>query len=163
MVPFSMIDRSSDQHRLQFFQRGNTPDQSWIMKQNPESKSNQRLNNNPIVIGSKDPKASLSEVIGSESSRSKKYPTNEPGHSIRNYESFVDLIHRMLAHDPRRRIKPEEALRHPFITEGEHHSYPVGPTSHRNVTNFSSDDGMANSIRSVGRNYANPNSNRRQS
>lgn len=173
MVPFSMIDRSSDQHRLQFFQKGNPPDPYWIMKQNPDtSKSTQRPNNNnsnnPTTIPSQDPKASLSEVIGAESSRTKKYPTNEPGHTTRNYESFVDLIHKMLAHDPRRRIKPEEALRHPFIAEGEqHHFNSIGSTNttRRNSSNFSSDDLMSSNVSmrsTVGRNFGNLNTSRRQ-
>eukprot|EP00536_Pseudo-nitzschia_multiseries_P015064 jgi/Psemu1/298908/fgenesh1_pm.814_\ len=45
-----------------------------------------------------------------------KYPPSETGNSSRNYELFVDLIHRMLTYDPRKRIKPEEALNHPFVT-----------------------------------------------
>jgi serine/threonine protein kinase len=32
---------------------------------------------------------------------------------------FVDLIYRMLAYDAEDRIKPEEALNHPFILSGE--------------------------------------------
>lgn len=68
------------------------------------------------IIPSLDPIASLSQVIRAESHRKKKYPPSETGNSARNYDLFVDLIHRMLAFDPLERITPEVALRHPFIT-----------------------------------------------
>ena len=39
----------------------------------------------------------------------------EEGHGPENYRLFRDLIKRMLAYDPRKRIRPLEALNHPFF------------------------------------------------
>lgn len=136
MVPSSILDQANDQHRLQFFElvRNNvTGREEWMIKQHntgsssrgggsasssPASKQQgQPDSGSVVVIPSNNPIASLSEVIRAETNRKKKYPPSETGNSPRNYELFVDLIYRMLAYDPRQRIKPDEALNHPFITE----------------------------------------------
>jgi dual specificity tyrosine-phosphorylation-regulated kinase 1 len=125
MVPDHMLDQASEQHRLQFFERVELPTGriGWYIKQeNPGGTSkygSQGAKPNPtkaLVVASTDPIASLTQVIRAETHRKKKYPPSETGNSPRNYELFVDLIHRMLAYDPRDRIKPEEALNHPFVT-----------------------------------------------
>jgi serine/threonine protein kinase len=136
MVPDNMLEQSSDQHRLQFFDREVSPTGRaiWTIKQhntggssrgggssssNPNQSSQQQqqqASSKIVVVPSQDPITSLMEVIRAETSRKKKYPPSETGNSPRNYELFVDLIHRMLAYDPRKRIKPEEAMNHPFVT-----------------------------------------------
>eukprot|EP00467_Chlorarachnion_reptans_P011183 CAMPEP_0114505108 /NCGR_PEP_ID=MMETSP0109-20121206/10666_1 /TAXON_ID=29199 /ORGANISM="Chlorarachnion reptans, Strain CCCM449" /LENGTH=1710 /DNA_ID=CAMNT_0001683503 /DNA_START=213 /DNA_END=5345 /DNA_ORIENTATION=+ len=40
-----------------------------------------------------------------------------PGHSGRDYVEFVDVVQRMLAFEPSKRISPEEALSHPFFAK----------------------------------------------
>mmetsp|Transcript_18494 Transcript_18494/g.26605 ORF Transcript_18494/g.26605 Transcript_18494/m.26605 type:complete len:633 (-) Transcript_18494:701-2599(-) len=121
MLPNNMLDQSGDNHRLQFFERRKTSTgEEWAIKQeNDNSASSTNSTEREIVIPSADPIASLAEVVGAETSRKKKYPPTEPGHSARNYDLFVDLIHGMLAYDPQERIKPDQALRHPFILAGE--------------------------------------------
>jgi len=141
MVPDHMLDQSSDQHRLQFFERvvGPSGQVGWTIKQQNTTGStrvgssskpdatgnqqNQEIQDFPssskpaaLVIPSESPATSLMEIISAETHRKKKYPPSETGNSPRNYELFVDLIHRMLTYDPRKRIKPEEALNHPFVT-----------------------------------------------
>ena len=137
MVPDHMIEQSSDQHRLQFFERvvGPSGRVSWTIKQQSTSGStragsssrrdvggNQQNQNfsspRPVtaVTPSESPARSLMEIISAETQRKRKYPPSETGNSPRNYELFVNLIHRMLTFDPRKRIKPEEALNHPFVT-----------------------------------------------
>ena len=131
MVPTHMLDQANDHHRLQFFERGR--DAQWAIKQvntgtsrNSSSSSQQQQqqqqgqqSSKQVVVPSRDPIASLTEVIKAETHRKKKYPPSETGNSPRNYELFVDLIFRMLSYDPRQRIKPEEALNHAFIVAGE--------------------------------------------
>lgn len=39
-----------------------------------------------------------------------------PDHNPFRYQMFVDLIRRMLTFDPDERIKPQEALQHPFLS-----------------------------------------------
>jgi serine/threonine protein kinase len=58
---------------------------------------------------------SLTQVIGAQRNRT----SSETGNTPQNYKMFVDLIYRMLAYDAEDRIKPEEALNHPFILSGE--------------------------------------------
>jgi len=136
MVPDPMLEQSSDQHRLQFFERvvGPSGRVGWTIKQQnttgssragsssqPDATGSQQdfpSSSKPVavVIPSESPARSLMEIISAETHRKKKYPPSETGNSPQNYELFVDLIHRMLTYDPRKRIKPEEALNHPFVT-----------------------------------------------
>lgn len=127
MIPSSMLDKASDQHRLQFFERvrRSPGKEEWTIKQHNSASSSRGggastsspSGSQDIVVPSTDPIATLMEVIRAYNSRKKKYPTSETGNSPLNYELFVDLIYQMLAYDPRQRIKPEDALNHPFITE----------------------------------------------
>jgi len=137
MVPDHMIEQSSDQHRLQFFERvvGPSGRVSWTIKQQSttgsnragsssmrDTSDNQQNQNFPsprpvtVVKPSESPARSLMEIISAETQRKRKYPPSETGNSPRNYDLFVDLIHRMLTFDPRKRINPEDALNHPFVT-----------------------------------------------
>ena len=134
MVPSHMLEQANDQHRLQFFEqlRSRTGQQEWTIRQvNPGGSSRSGSNTSSPqqqqqqqpkspIVPSQDPIASLTEVIKAETSRKKKYPPSETGNSPRNYELFVDLIRRMLIYDPRKRLKPDEALTHPFIVSGDH-------------------------------------------
>lgn len=128
MVPTAMLENASDQHRLQFFEKkiavGGT--EEWVVRQvrtasssSRPSSSQQQQQPKQIVVPSRDPVASLTEVICSETHRKKKFPPSEARNTAHNYELFIDLVHRMLAYDPKARIKPAEALNHPFITEGD--------------------------------------------
>ena len=66
------------------------------------------------IIPSSDPRASLSSRVRAETSRRRQYEE-----SSRTYDDFEDLVMRMLTFDPSDRIRPMDALRHPFITESE--------------------------------------------
>ncbi|KAG7339769.1 sserine/threonine protein kinase with PASTA sensor domain [Nitzschia inconspicua] len=132
MLPDEMIEQANEQHRMQFFERAmlsSTGRVGWTIKQINTTGATSRSGNTggtqsqpsnttapkKPVIPSQDPISSLMEVIRAETNRKKKYPSSETGNSPQNYDLFVDLIHRMLAYDPRQRIKPQEALQHPFI------------------------------------------------
>ena len=41
------------------------------------------------------------------------------GHTVSHYLQFLDLVERMLDYDPRTRIKPMQALNHPFLRDEE--------------------------------------------
>jgi serine/threonine protein kinase len=113
-----MLDQSGDQQRLQFFEKCRTAsgDEEWVVKQQANSSSKSPK---PRIVPSENPIETLTEVICAETTKKKRYPPSETGNSQRNYEMFIDLIHRMLAYSPEDRIKPEEALHHPFIRSGE--------------------------------------------
>lgn len=134
MVPDSMLDKTSDQIRLQFFEKKAGPAgvEEWSVRQTKpasassgktESAASSSTNDpKPPVIPSTNPITSLSEVITASTRQKKKYPPSEAYNSQRNYELFVDLVYKMLAYRPEDRIKPADALRHPFITSGDHPS-----------------------------------------
>ena len=138
MVPNDMLNEANETTRQQFFERSRNPatnKEEWAIRQhNPGSsrggssgsssqqQQQQQQGTRQVVVPSKDPIASIAEVIRAETSRKKKYPPSETGNSPRNYELFVDLIHRMLAYDPEKRISPTEALNHPFVVAGDQES-----------------------------------------
>lgn len=100
MVPNDMLKRADQQHRAQFFEKQGG---SWTIRQT--SDSSQQRPSSPI-IPSQNPTLSLKAVFASKT---------EPERA-QDYDNFVDMIYRMLTYDPKRRILPEEALQHPFIT-----------------------------------------------
>ena len=131
MVPDDMLEQSSDTHRDQFFECIRSPSgEEWVLKQaktTSSSSSQQRSSGQQEepTVPSSNPIESLADVI-------KKYPPREAGHSVHNYDMFVDLIYKMLSYKQHERMKPEEALQHPFILSGEHsHS---SSTAHHSST-----------------------------
>lgn len=134
MVPSHMIERAGETQKTQFFERARTAAGAnmWTIKQiNTSSATTARSSSSgtipaassstqpkPPVVPSSDPIESLTEVICAESNK-KKRPTGEAGDSQQHYETFVDLIYKMLTFDPENRISPEDALNHPFIRTGE--------------------------------------------
>jgi len=126
MVPDSMLDKSSDQIKYQFFEKKPTlaGKEQWLLRQTkpPSSKDSGSApapEPKSPIIPSSDPIASLAEVITAGSRQKKKYLPSEAYNSQRNYELFIDLIYKMLAYLPEQRIKPSEALEHPFIVSME--------------------------------------------
>jgi dual specificity tyrosine-phosphorylation-regulated kinase 1 len=101
MVPNDMLKRADQQHRTQFFekQQGGI----WTIRQT--SDASQPRPSSPI-LPSLNPIASLKDVVAKKT---------EPERA-QDYDNFVDMIFRMLTYDPKRRISPEDALRHAFIT-----------------------------------------------
>ena len=71
-----------------------------------------------IPTNNEERKASLAKFVGDPSSKKKKHMPPDTDYAT-IYDHFIDLINRMLAFDPDERIKPEEAMRHPFILSGE--------------------------------------------
>lgn len=100
LIPDEILNRVEEDHRSQFFIRVHN---KWLLKQKEESINSPSL----IVMPSLDPIASLMGVL-----ENRMRSNNEPASS---YESFVDLIYRMLAYNPDERITPEESMLHPFI------------------------------------------------
>lgn len=127
MLPSSMLDRAADQTKLQFFERVKLPGgkAAWTIRQTKRSSSKDSVGSasssdqQPAkpVVPSTDPIASLTEVITSGSRQKKKFPPSEAHNSPRNYALFVDLVYQMLTFEPGERIKPHDALNHPFIVE----------------------------------------------
>lgn len=117
MIPDNIMDQTNDHTKQQFFEkpRGST---RWTVKQTKDSKPDTAAAQGPRVVPSVDPIASLTEVITAGARQKKKYP-HEAQNSARNYELFIDLVYRMLSYEPKERIKPQEALEHPFITSSD--------------------------------------------
>eukprot|EP00978_Attheya_sp_CCMP212_P028835 scaffold100615_cov56-Attheya_sp.AAC.1 len=136
MVPTHMLDQASDKSRSIFFERTGSmiPGEEWALKQQEPSTADSKKSGSSaqkqkeetsVVVPSKNPAASLSEAILAETNRKKKTAPAEAGQSSALFEMFVDLIQRMLAFDPKDRIRPEEALKHPFIVASDQTQPPT--------------------------------------
>jgi dual specificity tyrosine-phosphorylation-regulated kinase 1 len=134
MLPTDMLDRSSDSVKRQFFDKKKTTqgDQYVLRTTKPPNlksksdSSSQPAQAEPVepVVPSTDPIASLTEVITIGSRQKSKFPPSEQYNTQRNYELFIDLVSKMLAYLPEDRIKPEDALNHPFVMLGEQQQAP---------------------------------------
>ncbi|GMH56960.1 hypothetical protein TrRE_jg5612 [Triparma retinervis] len=115
MVPTEMIEKSPANSRNQFFDQ--VPGKKeYKMKANPpQSRNGKSSSRHYHQMESR----SLSEIVGAETGGPRGQRLNEEGHTPTHYSVFVDLVSKMLAYDPAERIKPSEALLHPFITNGE--------------------------------------------
>ena len=100
MVPYDVLKEADLQNRKQFFERQG---KTWTIRQTSEA--SQQRPSSPIVP-SQNPIASLKAVFANKT---------EPERA-QDYDNFADMIFQMLTYDPKRRIRPEEALQHPFIT-----------------------------------------------
>lgn len=139
MVPNVMLERSSSHIKSQFFEKKRTSSgrEEWHIRQTkPASTSSSKqaadsyqsgssTEVKAIVVPSSDPIASLRAIITTGLRQKKKYPPSVAYNTDRNYEMFIDLVSKMLAYLPEDRIKPEEALNHPFILSSD--PAPPGP------------------------------------
>lgn len=114
-VPQAMLNRASNTIKVQFF----TPDDqgTWTIRQTRKPKPGEEDEKPPSkpIVPSSDPTASLSKIVTTPSRQKRKYPAAEAYNSQHNYELFIDLVSKMLAYEPADRIKPCDALEHPFI------------------------------------------------
>jgi dual specificity tyrosine-phosphorylation-regulated kinase 1 len=115
MVPEDMLLRADEQHRRQFFEQ---KEGRWTIKQKPpDAAAASTYRPSTPIVPSGNPIASLKDVVEKEASRKKKYSSSDAEMAARQNSLFVDLIYRMLAFKPTDRIRPDQALEHPFITE----------------------------------------------
>ena len=130
VIPDDMLSKSSDQIKLQFFEKGKTStgQDEWRVRQTKASTTSSKSESTSpspseppknVVVPSSNPVASLMEVVSSGNRQKKKYPPSEEYNSQQNYEMFVDLVYKMLSYEPLERITPHEALNHPFILSGD--------------------------------------------
>ena len=133
MVPDAILQESSSQCRKQFFYKDEVDEwqvrQTKLSSKDEEGTPEKPEDTKPKIVPSLNPVASLREVITAGSNQKKKFPQSEVYNTQRNYKLFVDLVFRMLAYQPSERIKPEEALLHPFITSMESPGGPVPATA----------------------------------
>jgi len=114
MIPSTMMEKTNEKNRTQYFGKD---DIGWYLK---KKKGNNNTRKQRIVHPDDiDTKNALSEIIIEESKKKKQNMHNEPEHSSYNYGLFIDMIEKMLKYDPSNRLTPDEALKHPFIIEGD--------------------------------------------
>lgn len=88
-----------------------------------------------LLIRTADPSGAPRPVVNSKGRR-RRPGTKSLQQVLRcNDEDFVDFIAKCLVWDPERRIKPQAALRHPFVTGGRRPKTP--PTSKANASSSS--------------------------
>lgn len=127
MIPNSMLEKSSDSVKYQFFEK--RKDQ-WILRQTkpfsskPDASSpTSVVDDDTPIVPSTDPIASLMAKVKSAKLRPvvtgqhqrKEHSPFAIYDTKKNYDLFVDLLFKMLAYHPEDRIKPSEALEHPFL------------------------------------------------
>ena len=128
MVPDDMLAAAGGERRDQFFQRG--PDGTWTVRAaaapDPDpggsaaaaAAAGGAASSLPaVVVPSADPTRSLRAAVTREAGRKKRHASDDPHHSARQYDSFVDLVRRMLAYRPAERLRPDDALAHPFVAD----------------------------------------------
>lgn len=134
MIPTEMLDRSASTVKSQFFERKtNTMGQEeWRLRPTKKPSSSSKVDTSTPseasepkepIVPSTNPIASLTEVITAGNRQKKKFPPSEAYNSQRNYELFIDLVYKMLAYKPEDRIRPHEALNHPFIVAGDQQAH----------------------------------------
>ena len=97
MIPDDIIENMRDQQRNQFFERD--LENRWTMRVTDAQRE--------PVVPSTNPRESIREIL------------RRSDESYGNYDTFVDLIYRMLAYRPQDRISPADIQQHPFIIAGE--------------------------------------------
>ncbi len=111
MVPSHLIDRSTPKYRDLFFARN--VDQfgrsRWVIRSPPPDPPRSEIK------PSTDPLATLSAKVRAGTNKRRPYDPCSQSDMSRTYELFEDLVYRMLAFDPQQRIKPTEAMKHPFF------------------------------------------------
>lgn len=125
MLPDEMLDRANDFKRQNFFDLENLPSGKtvWKLKQTDEQpkewtsatpqQKDEDKEQKKLILPSADPVAALSEIVRSGPRQEQTCPLAED----QRYAFFVDLVRKMLAYNPNERIKPDEALRHPFFIQ----------------------------------------------
>mmetsp|Transcript_8482 Transcript_8482/g.10180 ORF Transcript_8482/g.10180 Transcript_8482/m.10180 type:complete len:623 (-) Transcript_8482:1512-3380(-) len=108
MPPDFLLDSSPKVHH--YFERceETSSGHSWRIK--PRAKE---ASSDPTQVSEES--KPLRQILGMEGKGPAARRQGEPGHSLGHYAQFLDFIERMLDYDPETRIKPLEALHHPFI------------------------------------------------
>ncbi|KAF8353991.1 mbk-1 [Pristionchus pacificus] len=81
---------------------------------------------------------SLAEILGITTGGPRGRRMNEPGHTVEDYSKFKDLIKRMLRYDPKQRIPPHYAIRHPFLRKSKEEEHQRTSGQFASNTNLAS-------------------------
>ncbi|XP_039249502.2 uncharacterized protein LOC120327151 isoform X1 [Styela clava] len=101
MPPAHMLENGSQQKVRKIFER--LPDGTWRVRRHKDKKYREP--------GSRK----LHDVLGVETGGPGGRRLGEAGHTEQDYLKFKDLIHRMLAFDPKERLTPFFSLQHSFF------------------------------------------------
>uniref|UniRef100_A0AAF5PI30 Dual specificity tyrosine-phosphorylation-regulated kinase mbk-1 n=1 Tax=Wuchereria bancrofti TaxID=6293 RepID=A0AAF5PI30_WUCBA len=113
MPPNHMIEAAPAEKRNKFFEKSD--DGNYLCK---ESRENKRYRS----PGSRK----LADIIGVDTGGPGSRRLGECGHTPEEYTKFKDLVERMLTFDPRERIGPYAAVRHPFFSRRSDECVAVG-------------------------------------
>jgi serine/threonine protein kinase len=144
LPPSEMVTKAPSKQRRQFFEViGETEEKvEYRFRPLPATKSKARKGAEGSSIGSADlselnpvvvvPRGKhLHVLLGRDAGGPGGRRRGEPNHSPHDYAQFIDLLKKMLAYDPEKRITPLQALRHPFLARN-----PSTTTLARNPKHF---------------------------
>eukprot|EP00984_Skeletonema_dohrnii_P035055 scaffold34602_cov129-Skeletonema_dohrnii-CCMP3373.AAC.5 len=103
MPPDEMIHQVKKDRQLTFFEMENG--EWWAIRQSPGLDASQ------LIIPSHDPMSSLKEAIDRSCASKEKPKENQEEH-----DKFVDMVFQMLTYQPENRLRPDQALCHPFLS-----------------------------------------------
>ncbi|GBG34687.1 Protein kinase, putative [Hondaea fermentalgiana] len=115
MPPEEILDSSAKTHK--FFEPNTNPETAHAIFRESKWKLKPRKGrSDPVEVDLERHRRSLHAILGiNSSSGPAARRKNEPGHSHAMYETFIDLVVKMLNYDAYYRITPKDALMHPFI------------------------------------------------
>lgn len=114
MIPSHLIESSSPEVQSKYFLRGQM---GWSLKPAPQEGQGNYQQQYHQSYSISDVRRALAFKLMHHRRKNKQSLPSENMTDLIFSVLFVDLLSRMLVYDPQKRISPDEALRHPFITE----------------------------------------------
>uniref|UniRef100_A0AC35U719 Dual-specificity kinase n=1 Tax=Rhabditophanes sp. KR3021 TaxID=114890 RepID=A0AC35U719_9BILA len=84
-----------------------------------DANGNYKCKSNKGKIYKRPGSRKLSDILGVNTGGPSGRRLGEAGHSSEEYKKFCDLVAQMLEYDPKIRIKPYHAVRHPFLRKSD--------------------------------------------
>jgi dual specificity tyrosine-phosphorylation-regulated kinase 1 len=126
LPPSAMVTKAPSKQKRQFFEVVSETEDNvqYRFRPLPASKSKSRSKD---AEGSSSSSSDLSSVavvprgrhlhvlLGRDAGGPGGRRRGEPNHTPHDYAQFIDLLEKMLAYDPEKRITPMQALHHPFL------------------------------------------------
>lgn len=145
LPPSYMVTKAPSKQRRQFFEVVSETEDNIQYRFRPlpanKSKSRSKSSSDSSSSSSSSDLSELSSVavvprgrhlhvlLGRDSGGPGGRRRGEPNHTPNDYAQFIDLLEKMLAYDPEKRITPMQALHHPFLARTPSSSSSARPAA----------------------------------